>query len=66
MYGRDGARKEALREGAVVRDESIDSIRVLERFSFVVLDAEAAGRAVERLDGTKLKGRQIRLEVARS
>jgi ATP-dependent RNA helicase DeaD len=55
----------ALQEGAVVPEGSIDSIRVLERFSFVELKAEAAGQAVERLDGTKLKGRQIRLEVAR-
>jgi len=56
----------ALREGAVVPEESIDSVRVLERFSFVELDAKLADQVVERLDGTKLKGRQIRLEVARS
>jgi ATP-dependent RNA helicase DeaD len=56
----------ALQEGAVLPEDSINSIRVLERFSFVELNAEAAGKAVERLDGTKLKGRQIRLEVARS
>jgi ATP-dependent RNA helicase DeaD len=56
----------ALKEGAVVPEDSIDSIRVLERFSFVELDAELAEQVVERLDGTKLKGRQIRLEVARS
>ncbi|HEY8779353.1 MAG TPA: DbpA RNA binding domain-containing protein, partial [Solirubrobacterales bacterium] len=56
----------ALREGAVLPEESIDSIRVLERFSFVELAPDAADQAVERLDGTKLKGRQLRLEVARS
>jgi ATP-dependent RNA helicase DeaD len=56
----------ALHEGAVLPDDSIGSIRVLERFSFVELAAEAAEQAVERLDGTKLKGRQIRVEVARS
>jgi ATP-dependent RNA helicase DeaD len=56
----------ALEEGAVLPTDSIDSIRVLERFSFVELAADAADQAVERLDGTKLKGRQIRLEVARS
>src|SRR3954468_15660790 len=56
----------ALLEGAVVPEESIDSVRVLERFSFVELDAKLAEQVVERLDGTKLKGRQIRLEVARS
>jgi ATP-dependent RNA helicase DeaD len=55
----------ALNEGAVIPDEAIDAIRVLERFSFVELDAEHAERAVERLDGTKLKGRQLRVELAR-
>jgi ATP-dependent RNA helicase DeaD len=56
----------ALREGAVVPEESIRSIRVLDRFSFVEVDAEQAERAVEYLDGTKLKGKQIRMEIARS
>jgi ATP-dependent RNA helicase DeaD len=56
----------ALTEGAVVPEESIHSIRVLDRFSFVELGAEHAQKAVDYLDGTKLKGRQIRMEVARS
>jgi ATP-dependent RNA helicase DeaD len=56
----------ALSEGAVLPSESIASIRVLDRFSFVELSPEVAEQAVERLDGTMLKGRQIRLEVARS
>jgi ATP-dependent RNA helicase DeaD len=56
----------ALREGAVLPAEAIDSIRVLERFSFIEIDAGHAERAVEFLDGTQLKGRQIRLEIARS
>jgi ATP-dependent RNA helicase DeaD len=55
----------ALTEGAVVPEEAIGSIRVLERFSFVELDAAHAERAVERLEGTKLKGKQIRVEYAR-
>jgi ATP-dependent RNA helicase DeaD len=55
----------ALAEGAVIPAEAIGDIRVLERFSFVELDAEHAERALERLDGTKLSGRQIRLEYAR-
>jgi ATP-dependent RNA helicase DeaD len=55
----------ALNEGAVIPDEAIEAIRVLERFSFVELDPEHAERAVERLDGTKLKGRQLRVELAR-
>ncbi len=55
----------ALREGAVVPDEDIASVRVLERFSFVELKADHAERAVEFLDGTKVKGKEIRLEIAK-
>jgi hypothetical protein len=55
----------ALVEGAVIPDDAIESIRVLERFSFVELDRELAEQALERLDGTKLKGKQIRLEYAK-
>ena len=46
----------ALTEGAVIPEEAIGVIRVLERFSFVELDAEHAEQALERLDGTKLEG----------
>jgi len=56
----------ALTEGAVIPDDAIASIRVLDRFSFVELKAGEAEKAVEFLDGTKLKGKQIRMEVARS
>jgi ATP-dependent RNA helicase DeaD len=56
----------ALTEGAVIPDEAIASIRVLDRFSFVELQTDQAEKAVEFLDGTKLKGKQIRMEVARS
>jgi ATP-dependent RNA helicase DeaD len=55
----------ALVEGAVVPENAIGEIRVLERFSFVDLDSEHAGRALERLDGTKLKGKQVRVEYAK-
>ncbi len=55
----------ALVEGAVVPEDAIGEIRVLERFSFVELDAEHAERALERLDGTKLKGKQVRVEYAK-
>jgi ATP-dependent RNA helicase DeaD len=55
----------ALVEGAVIPDRAISSIRVLERFSFVELEAPEAELALERLDGTKLKGKPIRLEYAR-
>jgi ATP-dependent RNA helicase DeaD len=56
----------ALREGAVLGDEKIHDIRVLHRFSFVEVAADDADRTVEFLDGTKLKGKEIRLEVAKS
>jgi len=56
----------ALREGAVLDDEAIAEIRVLHRFSFVEVAAEQADRTVEFLDGTKLKGKEIRLEIAKS
>jgi ATP-dependent RNA helicase DeaD len=61
----DGDIRWALTEGAVVPEDAIGEIRVLERFSFVDLDAEHAERALERLDGTKLKGKQIRMEYAK-
>jgi len=56
----------ALREGAVLPDEAIHDVRVLHRFSFVEVDPDQADRTVEFLDGTKLKGKEIRLEIARS
>jgi ATP-dependent RNA helicase DeaD len=56
----------ALTEGAVLPEDAIRSIRVLDRFSFVEVAADQAERAVEYLDGTKLKGKQIRMEIARS
>jgi ATP-dependent RNA helicase DeaD len=56
----------AITEGAVIPEDAIASIRVLDRFSFVELKSDQAEKAVEFLDGTKLKGKQIRMEVARS
>jgi ATP-dependent RNA helicase DeaD len=55
----------ALTEGAVIPEEEIGAIRVLERFSFVELPDEQAKLALERLDGTKLEGKQIRVEYAK-
>jgi ATP-dependent RNA helicase DeaD len=56
----------ALREGAVLPEEAIHEVRVLHRFSFVEVAPDQAERAVEFLDGTKLKGKEIRLEIAKS
>ncbi len=61
----DGDLRWALTEGAVIPEDAISSIRVLERFSFVELDTAHAEQALERLEGTKLKGKQIRVEYAR-
>jgi ATP-dependent RNA helicase DeaD len=56
----------ALREGAVLPAEAIHDVHVLHRFSFVHIDPEVAERTVEYLDGTKVNGKEIRLEVAKS
>jgi ATP-dependent RNA helicase DeaD len=55
----------ALTEGAVIPEDAIGSIRVLERFSFVELDPAHAEQALERLEATKHTGTQIRVESAR-
>jgi ATP-dependent RNA helicase DeaD len=56
----------ALREGAVLADDDVHDVRVLHRFSFVEVNPDHAERTVEFLDGTKLKGKEIRLEIAKS
>ncbi len=56
----------ALREGALVPDDAVQGVRVLHRFSFIEISPDQAERTVEFLDGTKVKGKEIRLEVARS
>ncbi len=56
----------ALTEGAVLDEDAISEVRVLERFSFVELGADDAELVIERLNGTKLKGREVRFEPARS
>ena len=61
----DGDVRWALTEGAVIPEDAIGPIRVLDRFSFVELNAEHAEQALERLEGTKLKGKQIRVEYAK-
>ena len=56
----------ALREGAVLADEQVADVRVLERFSFVEVDGDVAEKTVEFLDGTRLKGSGIRVEIAKN
>ena len=54
-----------MREGAGLPHAAIHAGRLLLRFSFVEVDPDQAERIVEFLDGTKLHGKEIRLEVAR-
>jgi ATP-dependent RNA helicase DeaD len=56
----------ALQEGAVLEDAQIHDVSVLHRFSFVRVSPDVAERTVEYLDGTKVKGKEIRLEIARN
>jgi ATP-dependent RNA helicase DeaD len=56
----------ALQEGAVLSEDQIHDVSVLHRFSFVRVSPDVAERTVEYLDGTKLKGKEIRLEIARN
>ncbi len=56
----------ALQEGAILTDDQIHDVSVLHRFSFVRVSPDVAERTVEYLDGTKLKGKEIRLEIARN
>jgi ATP-dependent RNA helicase DeaD len=55
----------ALREGAIIPAEAVQDVRVLHRFSFIEIAPDQADRAVEFLDGTKLRGKEIRLEIAK-
>jgi ATP-dependent RNA helicase DeaD len=55
----------ALVEGAVIPKDSIHDIRVLERFTFVDLDTDQADQVLDRLNETKLKGKQVRVEYAK-
>ena len=50
----------------MIPEGEISRIEVLERFSFVELGSDHAATALERLDGTRLKGKQIRVEYAKS
>jgi ATP-dependent RNA helicase DeaD len=56
--------------GAVVdnthlENDDVRNVRVLERFSFVEVPAERADRVVESVSGKRVRGVELRLEVAR-
>jgi ATP-dependent RNA helicase DeaD len=45
--------------------ESVRNVRMLEQFAFVEVPESQAGRVVELVSGTEVRGRQLRLEPAR-
>jgi ATP-dependent RNA helicase DeaD len=44
--------------------EDVSNVRVLERFSFVEVPGERAGEVVEKVNGQRVRGVELRLEVA--
>lgn len=48
----------------VTRDD-IGQIKVLDNYSFVELDSSKAGRAIEELNGTELRGRKLTINYAK-
>jgi len=70
-----GAREAVAREaadvvGAVVdhthlENADVRNVRVLERFSFVEVPQDRAGEVVEKVTGKRVRGAELRLEVAR-
>ena len=53
----------ALVEGSGLEGEDIEHVRVLERFSLAEVPAERATEAVERVAGSRVKGRDLQLQV---
>ena len=53
----------ALVERSGLEGEDIEHVRVLERFSLAEVPAERASQAVERVGGSLVKGRELRLQV---
>jgi ATP-dependent RNA helicase DeaD len=46
--------------------EAVRNVRVLERFSFAEVPAAEAERVLERADGAEVRGRPLRIELARA
>jgi ATP-dependent RNA helicase DeaD len=46
--------------------EAVRDVRVLERFSLLAVPRSEADRVVAAVDGTRLNGATVRLELARS
>jgi ATP-dependent RNA helicase DeaD len=68
--GRGGGLEPADVVGAVVDNTHLENadvrnVRVLERFSFVEVPSERAGEVVEKVSGQKIRGTELKLEVAK-
>lgn len=63
VYAKDIAR--LFKEHLATADEELLSIKVLDNYSFVTLPQELAPRAIEQLNGTRFKGRQLTVNYAR-
>ena len=44
--------------------EDVSNVRVLERFSFVEVPGERAREVVEKVNGQRIRGVELRVEVA--
>jgi ATP-dependent RNA helicase DeaD len=50
-------------EGSGLEGEDVEHVRVLERFSLADVPAEQAAAAVKQVTGSRVKGRELKLEV---
>jgi ATP-dependent RNA helicase DeaD len=56
----------AITSAAGLDGERVRNVRVLERFSFAEVPADEAERVVEAVSGTRVRGRALRVELARN
>ena len=55
----------AIVDGSHLENEEIRNVRLLERFSFVEVPQDRVGEVVESVNGTSVRGVELRLEVAK-
>src|SRR5579875_3313736 len=55
----------AITSAAALDGEAVRNVRVLERFAFAEVPASEAQRVVERTAGTRVRGHELALEIAR-
>ena len=54
----------AIVDGSHLEGEDIQNVRLLERFAFVEVPAARAQEVVDKVNGSKVRGVKLRLEVA--